>query len=120
MTRIADELNTYTEKERKVRRERQLMEDWQAIAKTSAGRRVIADLLYWANVLHPIEENDPIAMARMIGERNLAIRISRYLTMSPDIFPDIMRANDEVQASWMGDKEYRQHMAAYVGMGQSN
>ena len=105
-----------SDKQKRILRERQLMEDWQAIYRTAAGRRAIGDLLYWANVMTPIVESDPIKLAIANGERNLAIRLARYLNLTPEIFPQTMRENDEVQAGYMGDIDYRQFMAKTIGI----
>ena len=104
-----------SDKEKRIRRERQLMEDWQEIYRTAAGKRAIGDLLYWANVMTPIVESDPIKLAIANGERNLAIRLARYLNLTPEIFPATMRENDEVQAGYMGDVNYREYMAKTLG-----
>lgn len=68
-------------------RDLQLAEDWQWFASTPQGRRVIADLMTWGNVYSQIEENDPVAMARAIGENNYAKRIALLLGLSPAVFP---------------------------------
>jgi hypothetical protein len=71
------------------KRDAQLAEDWQEIAETAAGRRIIADIMTWANIYSPIEDNDPIAMARHVGEENVAKRISYYLGYKPEQFPQM-------------------------------
>jgi hypothetical protein len=106
-----------TEKKRRVTRERQLAEDWQAIAQTPAGRRVIADLMAWGWVFQPLESNDPLELSRLNGERNFALRVARYLNLMPEIFAEAMREHDEVQSEWMGQNEYRQFMAKFLTPG---
>lgn len=96
------------------RRERQLAEDWQSIARSPEGRRVIADLFKSAWVFDPIEVNDPIAMARCVGTRNFAIRVATLLNMTPEIFDTAMRQNGEGLAEMVGDKEYRELMGRYL------
>lgn len=103
--------------DRRIKREQQLAEDWQEIAKSAEGRRVIADLFAWGWVFQPIEENDPAAAQRAMGERNFALRVARYLNMQPEIFAEAMRAHDDVQGEWMGNDEYRQLMAKFLTPG---
>jgi len=104
---------------KRINRERQLADDWQAIARTPAGRRIIADLFAWGWVFQPIHENDPIALAAANGERNFALRVARYLNLEPAVFDEAMRSNDETQAEWMGDAEYRGLMAKFLTLGVS-
>lgn len=68
-------------------RDIQLAEDWQWFASTQQGRRVIADLMTWGNVYSQIDENDPIAMARAIGENNFAKRVACLIGLKPEVFP---------------------------------
>lgn len=105
---------TTPKKERRLKREQQLAEDWQTIGRTPEGRRVIADLFAWGWVFQPIEENDPAASQRMMGERNFALRVARYLNLQPDVFAEAMRSHDEVQGEWMGNDEYRKQMAKWL------
>jgi hypothetical protein len=102
---------------KRIKREQQLAEDWQTIARTPEGRRVIADLFAWGWVFQPIEENDPYALNRAIGENNFAKRVARYLNLQPEVFSEAMRGHDEVQAEWIGSEDYRQLMAKYLGPG---
>jgi hypothetical protein len=104
-------------KSKKISRERQLSEDWQAISRTPEGRRVIADLFAWGWVFQPIEENDPMAMSRANGERNFAIRVARYLSLQPEVFDVAMRGNDETKAEIIGDEEFRAQMAHWLRPG---
>lgn len=108
---------TTPKKERRVKRERQLAEDWQTIARTPEGRRVIADLFAWGWVFQPIEENDAMAAQRAMGERNFALRVARYLNLQPEVFAEAMRSHDEVQSEWMGNDEYRRQMAHWLRPG---
>lgn len=102
-------------RQRRIKREQQLAEDWQAVSRTPEGRRIIADLFAWGWVFQPIDEDDPIALSRAVGENNFAKRVARYLNLQPEIFADAMRGHDEVQAEWIGDDDYRQLMAKYLG-----
>lgn len=104
--------------DRKIKRERQLAEDWQAIARTPEGRRVIADLFAWGWVFQPLESNDPLELSRLNGERNFAVRIARYLNLQPEVFDAAMRSQDEVESDWLGGPaEYRKLMAKYLAPG---
>ena len=102
-------------------RDQQLADDWQSISRTPAGRRVIADLFGFGWVFQPIEENDPIALSRSVGENNFAKRVARYLNLEPEVFAHAMRDNDEAAKEWMGDSEYNRLMAGYIApMGKLN
>lgn len=61
------------------KRDAQLAEDWQWLANTPQGRRIIADLMVWGNVYSPIEESDPTRLAVAVGENNFAKRVAYYL-----------------------------------------
>lgn len=99
---------------KRINRQRQLAEDWQAIAQTPAGRRIIADLFADGWVFQSIDENDPIALARAVGENNFAKRVARYLNLSPDVFDAALREHDETHSEIMGNDEYRRLMAHYL------
>lgn len=103
--------------DKRIKRERQLADDWQAISRTPEGRRIIADLFAWGWVFQPIEENDPYALSRAVGENNFAKRVARYLNLQPEVFDLAMRGQDEVESEWMGNDEYRQYMAKYLTPG---
>lgn len=99
---------------KEAKRERQLADDWQEIARSAAGRRILADLFKKAWVFDEINENDPIAMARCIGARNFAIHIAKLLNMTPEMFDTAMRQNGEAVAEMVGNDEYRRMMARYL------
>ena len=61
------------------KRDAQLADDWQWLANTPQGQRIIADLMVWGNVYNPIEANDPIEMAREVGVNNYAKRVAMFL-----------------------------------------
>lgn len=103
--------------DRQMMRHRQLSEDWQEVARSPAGRRIIADLMGWGWVFQPIEENEPLAMARMNGERNFALRVARLLTLEPEHFPNAMRENNEATKEWMGTEPFNDIMASYFASG---
>ena len=69
------------------KRDQQLADDWQWFASTPQGRRVIADMMVWGNVYSQIECNDPIEMARSVGENNFAKRVAYLLGLRPETFP---------------------------------
>lgn len=108
---------TQKRRDTRIKRERQLADDWQAIARTPEGRRIIADLFAWGWVFQPIEENDPYALSRAVGENNFAKRVARYLNLQPEVFDAAMRSQDEVESEWMGNDEYRRLMAQYLTPG---
>ena len=95
------------------KRDAQLADDWQTIAHTAAGQRIISDIMTWGNVYSPIDENDPVALGRATGENNFAKRIARYLNLEPEVFAHAMRDNDEAAKEWMGESEYNRMMAGY-------
>jgi hypothetical protein len=63
-----------------------IAEAWKAIANTSDGQLVIADLMVWCNAYQPIESNDPIEMARHVGENNVVKRVAGFLGYKPETF----------------------------------
>lgn len=102
---------------KEAKRERQLADDWQEIARTAPGRRVIADLFKSAWVFDEIETNDPIEMARKTGTRNFAIHVARMLNMTPEIFDTAMRQNGEALSDIVGTEDYRKLMAKFLTPG---
>lgn len=106
-------IKSEADRKRRLQRDAQLATDWQAIARTPEGRRIIADLFGWGWVFQPLEDNDPMELARHNGERNFALRVARYLNLDAAVFAAAMRQNDEAVAEWMGENEYREQMAAY-------
>lgn len=76
-----------TERRKYSKRDVQLAEDWQAVAMSAHGRRIIADMMVWCNVYTAIEETDPIALARAVGEQNVAKRVAYLLGLKPEEFP---------------------------------
>lgn len=66
---------------------------WKAFSQTEGGKAAIADLMVWCNVYSPIEATDPIQLAMMTGERNVAMRIVYLMGLRPDEF--ITQANDD-------------------------
>lgn len=85
-----------TDKPRYSKRDAQLAEDWQTIAHTAEGRRIIADIMTWANVYSPIEDNDPVAMARHVGEENVAKRIAYYLGYKAENFARMAQEDTDI------------------------
>lgn len=75
------------EKKRTPKRDLQLADDWQWVSGTAQGRRIIADLMVWGNVYSQIDTDDPIAMAKAVGENNFAKRVAYLLGVKPEIFP---------------------------------
>jgi phosphoenolpyruvate-protein kinase (PTS system EI component) len=109
-----------TVERRRERHRRQVAAAWQAVAATREGRMVIADLLGWCHVFHPIEETDPIRLATRNGERNIGLMVARMLATDPAEFPAEMRRNDEAAKEWMGDAEYRRLVNSYFTGGTSS
>lgn len=107
---------TKPSKERRIKWEMQLAEDFQWLAQTAQGRRILAWMFGWGMVFQEIEETDPIRLAMAVGENNFAKRIARYATASPQVFIDAMKQNEDVARGWMGDKEYEEQMRAYYGL----
>lgn len=64
----------------------QLALDYKRTFSSPEGQRVLADLMVWCNVYHPIDETDPIKLAQANGERNVALRIVGYMGMTPETF----------------------------------
>jgi hypothetical protein len=63
-----------------------LADAWKTIANTPEGALVIADLMVWCHAYTPIETNDPIEMARLVGENNVVKRIAGHLGYRPEDF----------------------------------
>ena len=61
------------------KRDAQLADDWKWLRDTEQGQRIIADLMVWCNAYTPIETKDPIELARLVGEQNVAKRVAYYL-----------------------------------------
>lgn len=78
------------------KRDAQLAEDWKAIARTAEGRRVIADIMTWANVYSQIEESEPIRLALRVGEENVAKRIAYYLGYRPEHYAQIAEEHTDL------------------------
>jgi hypothetical protein len=72
------------------KRDLQLADDWQAIANTAAGQRIISDLMAWCNVYSTIDEDNPIKLAMAVGENNFAKRVAYLLGLKPDRYPTQM------------------------------
>lgn len=64
-----------------------IADTWKAFYGSPEGRAAIADLMVWCNVYTPIEESDPIVIARATGERNVALRIAQLIGLQPAAFP---------------------------------
>ena len=59
---------------------------WKTIANTQEGALVIAELMAWCYAYQPIESNDPIEMARLVGENNVIKHIAGFLGHRPEEF----------------------------------
>lgn len=68
-------------------------EAWKNFDQTPDGRVALAELFTWCNVYSPIESNDPLEMARLVGERNAALRIVNLIGLKPDDF--VQRATED-------------------------
>jgi hypothetical protein len=60
---------------------------WKQFYQTPDGRIAIAQLLLASGVYVPIETSDPLEMARLNGERNVALRIVQMIGLKPEEFP---------------------------------
>jgi hypothetical protein len=93
-------------KPKKVNRDLQLADDWQWLATTAVGQRIIADLMMWCEVYTTIEENDPIALARAVGAENVAKRVAFLLGLKPGQFADKAWFDTELSNRLMRDNEH--------------
>ena len=91
----------------KSKRELQLADDWQELARTASGQRIIADLLTQCDVYTRVEENDPIAMARAVGANNVGKLIAFYLGLKPSDFPQQSWEDTDLLNKMMNS--HRQH-----------
>ncbi len=78
------------------KRDAQLAEDWQWLANTAQGRRVIADLMTWANIYSHIEESEPVKLALRVGEQNVGKRVAYYLGYKPEQFPQMAEEDTDL------------------------
>lgn len=68
-------------------------EAWKTFDQTPNGRVALAEYFIWCNIYSPIESNDPVEMARLVGERNAALRIVQLIGLKPEDF--VQRATDD-------------------------
>jgi hypothetical protein len=68
---------------------------WKSIANTAEGQLVLADLMVWCNAYAPIESNDPIEMARHVGENNVVKRVAGFLGYRPEEFA--VKADEDIE-----------------------
>jgi hypothetical protein len=92
-----------TQRRYQAKTQARIADAWRTIANTEDGALVIADLMVWCNVYAPIESNDPIEMARLVGENNVVKRIAGFLGYRPQDFApkadeDLERLNRMVEA----------------------
>lgn len=76
-----------TAKKPALKRDLQLASDWQEIAITAAGQRIIGDLMTWCDVYTQIDTTDPIELAKAVGANNVAKRVAYLLGLKPQQFP---------------------------------
>lgn len=84
-----------------------ISEAWKRLAHTSDGQLIIADLMVWCNAYSPIETSDPIEMARLVGENNVAKYIAGHLGYRPQDFApqadeDLELLNRMTESVWAG------------------
>lgn len=77
------------------KRDAQLAEDFQWLNNTPQGRRIIAHIMVWGNVYSQIDENDPIALARAVGENNFAKHIAYLLGYRAEHYDYVQRSQDD-------------------------
>ena len=63
----------------KARRDLQIAGAWQAWAMTPQGKLAIADLMQFCGVYTVNDETEPIALAKAVGENNVAKRVAYLL-----------------------------------------
>lgn len=68
-------------------------EAWKKFDQTPDGRVALAEYFIWCNIYSPIESNDPVELARLVGERNAALRIVQLLGLKPQDF--VPRATED-------------------------
>ena len=68
--------------------------------------------------LDPKKNPDDVIVSAGTIEQKLDSLLSHVnnLNLTPEIFPATMRENDEVQAGYMGDVDYKQFMAKTLGL----
>lgn len=66
---------------------------WKSFYGTTEGRVALAELAVWCNAYTPIETNDPYEAQRLIGERNVYLRIAALMGQKPGEF--LQHAQDD-------------------------
>lgn len=66
---------------------------WRNFDQTPDGRVALADFFTWCNMYSPIESDDPVELARLVGERNAALRIVQLMGLKPQDF--VRRATED-------------------------
>jgi hypothetical protein len=84
---------------------------WRTVANTSEGQLVIAELMAWCYAYQPIETNDPVEMARLVGENNVVKHIAGFLGYRPEDFAvkadeDLELLNRMTEAVWKGQSAH--------------
>lgn len=102
-------------KERRIKMEAQLAEDFRWLAETPQGKRILSWMFGWGMVFQEIDESDPIRLAMAVAENNFAKRIARYCTMNPEVFSDAMKQNNEAIRAHAGSEEFNEMMRSYLG-----
>lgn len=104
---------------RKVAWEKQLSEDFQWLAGTPQGRRILSWMFGWGQVYQEIDETDPIRLAMAVGQNNFAKKIAQYCTLRSEIFTMAMSQNNDVAREMLGTDEYDQMMRHLLGLQQA-
>ena len=68
---------------------------WQNFWNTEHGRLALQALFSEFNMFFEVETNDPYALARASGQRQVLKRLAEMLRLEPQSFPDVARDADD-------------------------
>lgn len=82
---------------------RQLMADYREVFSTSAGQRVLADIMRLAGLFEAVEVSDPIELAKIVGRQNLIKEIMTLHGVGLDVYINTLRKGEENDRREYGD-----------------
>lgn len=92
---------------------------WQNWWQTEHGRLALGALFAEFNVWSEVETNDPYALARAAGQRQVMQHIAGMLRLQPEEFPDLAKEADDRLSqqirALVGDDAGASLMSKYMG-----
>lgn len=80
----------------------QVGQAWRDFYASTEGRKALASFFAWCNVYSPIDEHDPIRLAKAEGERSAALRIIELMNLKPEDFPQQAEGDIRILNRMMG------------------